>query len=261
MCNIQISKCAVDIRINDVPLYIDEIKGFDSSVVPINPYILKNGEQLLSVKVVPCDNAKSFDDNAELMLTITTFTMPDSDVYNELDQAIEKSEKIVAAFVLNDEFKKMPIVKVDGTFLADTSYILDAWQNSVDLTKIDDIRERLHDIYKRIKIYTDSGNYQDFFNMFQEHDKNTCISMYLDFTDKDINEQYANVLELFDEGYKLVIPEEKDNIMFFANGKLVTYRNTDGSSLLKLVNYDEKDEMELEMYFHMKQGSNELTII
>lgn len=259
MLNVNASCCFVDIRINDVPLFFRNVEDKDYAAIPINPLIVAKGEQMVSILLKPCNQQVHFPKESDFVMTISTFILPQTDDYIELETAIERTEKHLLSFVLEEEYKTEPLISRHATFNADVPYVLDAWQNSINLKDIRDVKILIGESCRKLKQLINSKDYYQFFDLMHEREKNNDISLYIETSD---DRRIKQMISLFESGYDIEVPVEyEDNIKFFADGRLACCLNEDGSSQISLTNNTTKDKIELEFYFHMKQGSNELTII
>jgi len=242
----------IDIRINDVSVLCLNIDGQISTIIPVNNAILESGKQLVSYNLLPLVGENALRDTVNFSASVC--------LYDAGGDLIEKKEEMTK-FTMPENKTGIPLPKYEGEifFYADVPYKLDAWQNSRDLSKVDNLRTLVDSTYKRIEEIINNAQYDQFANMIRKREDNIATCMYL--SDKEKNERITELIEMMETGFKIVPVSEKDIMIIYGHDKLVSLKKPDGRSSLLLKNKDTGDELNLEIQFHLQQGNNELAVI
>ena len=243
--------CLLDIKVNDVSVFCMNIQGNVSTIIPVNNAILETGKQQVSYNILPLIGEITLRENTDFSASVW--------LYDASGDTIEK-QKEINNFKMpeNKTGISLPAYKGEILFLAEVPYKLNAWQNSQDLSKIEDLRALVDLTYRELEEMINHAQYDQFAKMIQKRESNIATCMYL--SDEEKSGRIKELIEVIETGFKIVPVSEKDIMVIYGYDKLVTLKKQDGSSVLLLKNKDE-DELSLEVQFHLEQGSNELTII
>ena len=246
--------CFINICVNDVSVFSMNIDGQVSTRIPINNAILKSGSQQVRYRILPSSGELSLQEN-----TIFKASVWLCDAGGDYIEQIEELN-VYEIPKITDSIP-VPSYQHETSFVADVPFDLSekSWLNSADLNKIDGLRDLVDKTYKKLEDIFVSGQYAQFIQMIAERENNLAISMYLDEQMKEA--RLKSLLDTLQSGdFKLVPTSPLDTMVIFGNGKLVKLTKPDGSSAFVLINPD-GDELSIELKFHLREGSNELTII
>lgn len=243
--------CFLDIRVNDASVLFMESDGQISTVIPINTAILESGRQRIAYNILPLLGESKLRDNVSFSASVF--------LLDAAERQIDNREEI-NKFILPENTTKIPLpaYKSEKLFYADVPYKLNAWQNSVPLEDVKDLRTIVYKAYQKIADLFEQNRTSEFANLISKREENIATALYLSEARK--TKRANSLIDVLKDGFK-VIPLSDDDIMFiYGYGKLVTLKKKDGSSALLLRNSN-REELNIELMFHLEQGSNELTII
>jgi hypothetical protein len=241
--------CSIDVMVNDVSVFSMDIKGHISMKIPVNKAILESGEQQVSYHILPLPGNTALSDEASFSASVWLY-----EDWNE-----PKEEIHTFTMPENKTGTPLPMYVGENSFIADMPYSLNGWQNSQDLTKIENLRELAVAAFRKIENIITNGQYDELITMLQQHENNTATCLYL--TEEEKNQRISGLIDdIKTDSYVVVPVSEEDMMVVFGHGKLVTLKKPDGSSALLLKN-QEGEELSLEIRLHLEQGKTELTII
>ena len=241
--------CFIDIRVNDVPVYSSNINGQRSTIIPINSPILESGNQQVSYNVLPLLGEFSLKEN--------TFFEASVWLYDASGEEIEPKEEINKYTTPENTGIPLPAYKGEKMFMAEVPYKLDAWQNSQDLSKVEDLRLYVDLFYSELEEMLAKEQYDSFINLIKKREENIATCMYLSDKEKNGRIMFFNIIK---EGFKVVPSSAKDIMLIYGHDKLVSLKKMDGSSALLFVN-SEGDELSLDLRLHLPQGSRDFLVI
>ena len=132
--------CYLDIYVNNVPLFSMEVNHRISTTLPINYLIPERGLQQLSVKIRPLSGETFLHEEADFSMKVQLY-----DVEHSMQYIEDILEYQIPAEV---DKTSLPIIEYETSFDAAVPYQIAAWQNSVDLRDIPNLKELVDDIYK-----------------------------------------------------------------------------------------------------------------
>jgi len=244
--------CLIDIRVNDVSVFCMKIDGQVSTIVPVNNAIIESGKQRVTYNILPLLGEITLRNNASFSASVWLYDASGDTI--EANREINKFE-----MPENKTGIPLPAFKGEDFFLAEVPYKLDAWQNSQDLSKMDNLRELVYSTYRKLEDIINNGQYGQFADMIQKREDNIATCMYL--SEEEKNGRISELIEIIGTGFKIVPVSERDIMVVFGYDKLVALRKLDGNTALLLKNPETEDELNLEVQFHLEPGSNELSII
>ena len=244
--------CLIDIRVNDVSVFCMNIDGQVSTIVPANNAILESGKQRVTYNILPLLGEFSLRNNTSFSASVWLYdTSGDTIVANKEITKFEMPE--------NKTGISLPLYKGEDVFFAEVPYKLHAWQNSQDLSKIEDLKALVYSTYRKLEAIINNGQYEQFANMIQKREENIATCMYL--SEEEKKGRITELVGIIQTGFKIVPVSEKDIMIVFGNDKLVALRKLDGNTALLLRNEKTEEELGLEVQFHLEQGKTELSII
>lgn len=254
------STCQFEIFVNDVPVFkFLNQRGGTETFIPINIEILRSGKQKVKIKLYPSVVKEklmvSNQENSPFELSISQGITG--------NDGILKDEKVLYELPFIPLPKEgLPYWETEIEFEAEVPYEFIGWSRSKDLSKIDDIEEKVFKKFEELQKILTEKNTQKLLNVSLEKNKEIYTSLYL--TPEQVKEREGFMeIEKEEEAQTL----ENSIIKFYGEGRLVTLENPkDGKSALRTVIKDEsgkgKDEtITYPMYLHIPENSNELEII
>jgi hypothetical protein len=229
------------------------VESYIAIRIPINYLILGSGVQHLSVTVLPILGKTALDENVDFSMTLQ--------LYEDTGKSLDIVEDILEYRIPEDTNKLyLPIVEHQTTFNASVPYKLNVWQNSVDLSGYQNIRNLIDYIYKKIEFFMDTKRYNEFIAMMKEREDNMCISLYI--SPEESQGRMQRLVDDFNNGFKMVPFSPADVvILYYAQGKVIKLVKKDLKPAFRFANDKTEEEMGLEILFHLKQGSKDLSII
>jgi len=247
--------CFMDIRVNEIPVFNMNADGQVATIIPINNAIVESGKQNICYRLLPLLGETVLRDNADFSASVW--------LYDASGDLIKKQEEINdTLFTMPKNTKEIPLPECKGEiiFNAIVPYKLDAWQNSQDLRKIENLRFMVNSVYRKIEEIINNAHYDKFCDLIKQREDNVAVCMYLSESEK--NERITNLIDTIKEHDLKIVPfSENDEMVIFGNNKLVTLQNPDGDSALVLKNEESEMELSLAVSLHLKQDEKELSII
>lgn len=260
---ISAEQCFVDIRINDYPVLYKNVgdDSLNNFMFNINSCIYGSGVYEFEIFAAPNVGKIEFDDFSKLEIKLLEYSLPKTDKVDELVTAFENTQKVIEECDFTGEMSLSPVIRKSFNFKTDVSYTLDAWQNSVDLTKVGNIEEIIREKLRYMQYLVDRKEYVKFLDMLEERDILQCKSNYVTLSTEVKKARRDDVVCFVESGFKLHIPAECDRIMFFGKGRLACFKDENGESPVKFVNPRTDDELQLEIFFHQRESGKELSVI
>ena len=249
--SIRASICFFDIQVNNVSLISMNVKGQVSFPLPLNYLILESGLQEISVRIAPTLGDIILDEDTNFSCELKLFNSDDK------AQPIET----VAKYEIDKAILKtgIPVIEHKIKFNAKVPYKLLAWQNSIDLETVSNVRGLVEGFYKKINLLIATKQYDAFIELLSEREKNMTVSMYL--SNEESKNRMNGLIEDFENGFKLAPLSFDDFLIYFSDNRVVKIVKKDMDSALRFFNKDTGEEMSLDVLFQMKQDSKELSII
>jgi hypothetical protein len=254
--------CGGIIYVNDVPV-ISNIgekskSGLISGQIPINHVLLQTGKNNVIGKMIPRFN-KSFVTEEESL--IIDFEMFDSGLnWKETDHTISPS--IESPW--NGLSKKInyPVFEITTEIEVELPFVLNGWQNSVNLKDVKEIKTQVFNYYKKVHSILKEHNAQKFIELSKEKEELQTKAFYFDETKKQ--EIRKSIIALFSENLEVLpLNESELKLEFWGYGKLATLLRFDGSPALQFIspNAEKESNVELEVKLHLREKNGELCII
>jgi len=243
--------CFLEMRVNDVPVFCMNLEGQVSTIIPINQAILESGKQQVSYNILPLLGETSLRNNTRFEASVW--------LYDASGDEIEKKEEINQFAMPENTGIPLPAYKGENFFTAEVPYKLDAWQNSQDLTKVEDLRLYVDLFYSEIEEMIANGQYDRFAKLIQKREDNIATAMYL--SEEEKKKRVAELVNTIKTGFKVVPTSSKDVMLIYGYDKLVSLKKSNGEPALSLINEEEGDEIIIELQLHLPQGSADLLVI
>ncbi|GAA3508375.1 hypothetical protein GCM10022393_19320 [Aquimarina addita] len=249
MIDFSAAGCLFEIRINDYPVITQNVKGQVSTYIPINYAVLESGEQTITATLLPVLGETQLSPKAYLTFKIMLF-----DVTNDF---VFKNQ--LAEFNLEPKSDQvLPLLKQNDIFEAEVPYCLDAWQDGINLNDVKDVKQKLIEAYVALGSNIEKGQYNLFMDKINKREVNMATSMYL--SKDETKSRVSELISDFENGFELM-PLEEAIINFYANGKAVALKKSNGESALYLFNKKTKQELMLDITFYIPEGKSEFEVI
>jgi len=155
---------------------------------------------------------------------------------------------------IGGEDKTQAVYEHTAYFDAEVPYQITAWQNSVDLNSVENLREKVEAAYKKLCDMITQKQYDAFMDCVRERENRVAVSMYLD------KESRKEIMESLIAGFEPIPFSGTETMNLYADGKLVCLTAEDGNSALRFFNKKTGEEMILDIMFHLKKGDTELSV-
>jgi len=257
------------IYVDDVPVFSHLGKqtedGIVDAQVPINHILLQSGKHTVTGKMLPRYGQKTLTENEGLSIdfNLSEFSNWKATRYsffpsiNSPDSYFDLNNKV------SNIIKGLPVFEISTQIEVELPFILNGWQNSVDLKKIksDDLRKEVLEFYKQIHSLLLQHNATKFLDLSKDKEALQTQAFYFDETKKI--ETKKSIIDLFAEGLEvLLLIETELKVEICAYGKLVYLAKLDGSPALQFKSPDKlQSNVELEIKLHKKNAATTLSII
>jgi len=239
--------CFFDIKVNDIPVFSTNMERYFSMTIPVNYLILESGKQQLSVTVLPNTGETVFDENISFAMTLQ--------LYEDTGNSLEHVEDILEYRIPCDREKA---IEYQTIFDAAVPYQISAWQSSVDLNTVENLREKAETAYRKLGEMITNRQYDEFIHCLQDQEKRMAVSMYFD--EKSSKERMDRLIKDFKEGFELVPLSGDETMHIYAGGKLVCLKTKNGESALQFLKKETGEEMEVGIFLHLKKGDTALSV-
>lgn len=259
------SFCTTEIYVDDV--IVDEWKGIEtkgiernSSLTPINHVLLQSGKHKIKGRMFPRYGEKYLTEQNSY-LGIEFFV---ASIQNLKNSRVSFHPKIESPWDGLSENIKYPYFEINTEIEVELPFILDGWQNSVNLSemKSEELLKEVLNYYQQIRLVLKEHNAAKYLEMSQEKMKLQEQAFYFDAERKksfldgatQLFSQKLEVEELIADNLKLEI---------MGNGKLVRLMRNDDTHALQFKSKDieKQSNVEFEIKLHRRMSGNELSII
>jgi len=245
------SHCQFEVRVNDISVLHMEITGQVSTMVPINPGILKSGKQTIAVKILPLSGQPTVTEHAEFNYDIKLF---------DVSNGFEFKEQLSGfRFPPVDKSKPHTELKHEAFFNAEVPYTVKDYDGAVDLTRILTIKQLLTTAYQQIGTLVDAGNYEGFRKAIALREGIMATTMYLSKGESDA--RIDDLVNDFKNGFKFESIQHETVMHFYANGRSAALKKNNGESALVFMNKQTGEELMIDVTFYIPAGNTSLQII
>lgn len=250
--NFNARMCRMIISVNEVPLINMEVDGQCSTRYPFNNLILESGEVPIKYEVRPLGRELQLHKEAYLSCEVELF---------DLESTLEPVSVMARYETLDDPNNNMlPFLIHEDVFHAEVPYSLTGWRNSMKLDQLEDgFRTKVVEKYESLISLMRNHDFSQYAKEFEERENIMGVSFYL--SEEEKQERMEDVANAVVNCSRIVPISNRDYLEFAADGRLVRLVREDGDSSLRLLNEEAGEEIIIELWLHIKQGSNELTII
>ncbi|WP_456311754.1 hypothetical protein [Pseudomonas shirazensis] len=257
--------CSGTILINDIPVidwYGEETKsGGYLGGIDINNVLLQSGKYKVVGKMFPRNGMKTLTEDEALLIE---FFCADADPRIWKSSKYKFHPKIESPWDGLSENINYPYFEIATEIEVELPFVLDGWQNSVDLSKLDKkfLKEKVFEYYRQIHIVLKEHNATKFLELSKEKQRLQEQAFY--FTQERKQSFQQSLITLFNQNLELEpLNENELKLEFMGYGKLVRLMKVDGSHPLqfKSPNIKEQSNIELEIKLHLRTAEKGLSII
>lgn len=262
--------CSGIVFINDVPVFSflgeDTKDGILDGSVPINHVALQTGKYKVVGKIFPRYGQKSLSENDGMEIS---FNLSDIDNWKETKHSFSPEVSTPeASFDKNNKItsplKGLSYFEIGTEIEIELPFVLDGWQNSIDLNKIDKaiLKNKVIEFHTQLHAVLKEHNASKFLELSKEKEDLQTKAFYFNSIRKQ--EIRNSIISLFNKNLE-VLPLNPNELKLeiFGYGKLVSLLRVDGSSALqfKQNNIEGERNIELEVKLHMRTLEKGLSII
>lgn len=262
--------CAGIVFVNDIPIFSflgkDSKDGILDGSVPINHIVLQSGKYKVVGKLIPRFGQKTLTENDGMEIS---FNVSDIDNWKETkhsffpqlstpEASFDKNNKITSPL------KGLPYFEIKTEIEIELPFVLDGWQNSVDLTKLDETvwKQKVIEYYTQLHAILKEHNATKFLELSKEKEDLQTKAFYFNSIRKQ--EIRNSIINLFNKNLEVLPLNEEDlKLEFYGYGKLVSLVRLDGSAALQFKRNTAEGErnIELEVKLHARTLEKGLSII
>ena len=244
--------CRMIISVNGIPLINMEVDGQCSTRYPFNNLLLESGEIPIKYEVRPLRRELQLHKEAYLSCEVELF-----DLESTLEPVAVMAHYETPADPNNN---MLPFLIHEDVFHAEVPYSLEGWKNSMKLDQYGDgLRTMVVEKYESLISLMRNRDFSQYAKEFEERENIMGVCFYL--SEEEKRERMGDIETVVKNSNRIVPISNKDYLEFAADGRLVRLVKEDGESSLRLLNEEAGEEIIIELWLQMKQGSNELTII
>lgn len=262
--------CSGIVLINDVPVFSflgkDTNEGIMDGSVPINHVVLQSGKYNVTGKIFPRFGQKTLTENDGMEIS---FNVSDIDNWKETKHSFfPQLSTPEASFDRNNKvtspLKGLPYFEIKTEIEIELPFVLDGWQNSIDLTKLDEtvLKQKVIEYYTQLHAILKEHNASKFLELSREKEELQTKAFYFNSIRKQ--EIRDSIINLFNKNLE-VLPLNPDELKLeiFGYGKLVSLLRIDGGSALQFKRNIAEGErnIELEVKLHVRTLEKGFSII
>lgn len=262
--------CSGVVLVDDVPVFKflgkDTKDGLMDGPVPINHILLNSGKHKVSGKMYPRFGNKTLIENDGMSIN---FNVSDFDNWKETKQKFMPEIKSPDAYFdqnnkITSKIKGLTFFEIGTEIEIELPFVLDGWQKSIDLSKIDNDKlfQEVFNKYVEVHSIIKSHNASKFLNISKEKEDLQSQAFYFD--DKRKEEIRQSIFNLFNQKLKILPINKQDlKLELWGYGKLVTLVRNDGTSAIQFERDIDKGKrnIEFDIKLHMRSKEKGLTII
>lgn len=264
--------CYFEIFVNDMPSFKEYDEAQTGSAFLINDATYKGGKQKISYRIYPV-GTEVLAENTDLKLTLSSYDQKDknADDITYIEYSIPKNEKKVTENYAKHTFSGAGKTVYEGSFDIDIEvpYISQLpFEKAQDLRKMDKkkLEENLVKEYNKVRLIYQSKNKDNVARLLFDKLKNQMAAEYA--SPEKVKAVWNEAGEILFKSDFEMLPIEKYQMLFFANGRLVALY-TDGSDpktrgdnalICNMKSGYGKGLFELKHLFYIPQGETEFRI-
>ncbi|WP_282164911.1 hypothetical protein [Cellulophaga baltica] len=258
--------CAGEIYVNDVLVFSrfgenTKDSSNSSGAVPINQALLESGTYKIVAKMKPRYNKETLSENEFLSLDFNVAEADSGRTKQTKTKILPRLEQPWDGLSENINF---PVFELATEIEVKLPYVLDGWQNSLDLSILEEeiLFENVFAFYNQIYLVMESHNAGKFLELSKEKMKLQEQAFY--FSEERKANFRNGAMQIFTKNLQM-IPMNKENlrIQLMGDGKLVRLVRLDGTEALKFKSPDPENQgdIEFEVKLHMRDLKKGFSII
>jgi hypothetical protein len=143
--------------------------------------------------------------------------------------------------------------------MAEVPYELQSWNTLRNIKNLKtDIAPALTKAYQSLIKKAKGGDYKPLIDAIKVVEDRNSKTMYL--SDQDTKQRIKSILDDINDGFNIMDLPEARVLSYAGNGKLVRFVRTDGNSVLALESNKTNEELVLDFWFSLPNGSQEFMV-
>jgi hypothetical protein len=262
--------CSGIVLVNDVPVFSflgkDSKDGILDGSVPINHIVLQSGQYKVVGKLLPRFGQKAITENDGMNIS---FNLSDINNWKETKHSFRPELSSPEASFDNDNkitspIKGLPYFEITTEIEVELPFVLDGWQNSINLSELkkSDIKQKVIEFYIQIHAILKEHNAGKFLELSKEKEDLQTKAFYFNSIRKQ--EIRDSIINLFNKNLEVLpLNEDELKLEFYGYGKLVSLIRLDGSAALQFKRNTAEGErnIELDVKLHARTLEKGLSII
>lgn len=256
-CNYYIARlvikhCFAEIRINDVPIFKQNVNADLTLEIPINYTIEYSGLQTLKNQIYPEFGHTYISPQAKSHVEIWR--------YDGSSTKIVPQEQVCKSLLSIDKENKIIPLKSDSKiFISNVAYQIERWSACEEIKDIKLISTEVIEYYNKIGKLLERKQFDEYLRYIKERECNICTALYLD--ENEISKRNDILFQYLNNGFILKPMTHKKQIQSYANNRIVTILDYDMRSALRFFNPETGEILAIELLLGRKHGQNSLCII
>lgn len=252
IAKLYIRHCRADIRINDVPLFKQEVDSDLTLELPINYLIESSGSQSLTVQIYP--------NTGKLLLSSGTKCSVEIWRYDGSGFKIIPLEQICSSSLsVNESEKTLPVKFDKQLFITFVSYQSFRWNDCEVIKNRPNLASEVTTYFQNIGQMLANRQYEKYNEYVRDRDWKISTALSLD--DDEANSRNQMLFKCLDNGFVLQPIKGEKKLQFYANERLVTILEEDMRSALRFQNVETGEILAIELLLGIRKGQNSLTVI
>lgn len=252
IAKIFVRHCRADIRINDVPLFKQEVDADLTLEMPINYLIESSGSQMLTVQMYP--------NTGKLLLSSGSKCSVEIWRYDGSGFKIIPLEQICSSMLsVNETEKTLPTKYDEQIFISNVSYQNIRWSNCEEIKDRPNLASEVTAYFQYIGQLLANREYEKYNQYVRDRDWKISTALSLD--DEEANSRNQMLFKCLDNGFVLQPIKGEKKLQFYANNRLVTILEEDMRSALGFKNVETGEILAIELLLGLRKGHNSLAVI
>lgn len=243
--------CNMQISVNGVPLIRMEVTGQCSTTYPFNNLLLESGYATIRYEARPL--------KGELQLRKEAHLRGEVELY-DLDSGYEPISRMALFETPEQNDTPKPFIIHENVFQVSVPYSVVGWQKSISLDRYENyIKDMVFNKYNSLITMLKNHSISQYADAFKEREDIMATCFYM--SEEDRRERIDEIERLVNGCTRISPLTDLDIIEYAADKRLVRLIKVDGESSLRLINEENYEETMMELWLHLKPGSNVLTVI
>ncbi|WP_282057158.1 hypothetical protein [Maribacter luteus] len=259
--------CSGELYVNDVLVYSffgdQTLEGGSTGAVPINNVILESGKYKVVGRMFPRFSKETIteEDYMTLDFHVAEAEGPLGTIKKTRYKFHPRIEQPWDGLSENINY---PVFEISTEIEVELPFVLDGWQNSVDLSKMKEEKlfEEVFAFYNQLYLVMESHNAGKYLELSKEKMKLQEQAFY--FSEERKGSFLKGAMQLFGQNLEMAPMKKEDlRIQIMGHGKLVRLVRLDGTEALKFKSPDPENQgdVEFEVKLHKRNPQQGFTII